>query len=132
MKIHPRDRKKILFDLTLCYGKVKKTIFYFFAGASGTVHIDQVGDRASALQLQNVQKGRYKRTANFFVTTNYLQMLNTSTVIWPGKTTAVPIGRPDCGFNNEFCPPEAETGNACFRLLPQCWIWRVENIYEGE
>lgn len=87
---------------------VHNMLNYTFQGASGNVTIDQVGDRASALVLKNIQNGKYKRTANFFVSRNYLQVLNT-TVIWPGKTTAIPIGRPTCGFNREFCPPPEPT-----------------------
>lgn len=84
--------------------------FRFISGASGKVSIDHVGDRHSALVVKNVQNGRYKRTANFFTGRNLLRVLNDTVVIWPGKTTKVPVGRPECGFNQEFCPPDPATG----------------------
>ena len=31
-------------------------------------------------------------------------MLSEKTIVWPGKVTAIPLGRPKCGFNEEFCP----------------------------
>lgn len=68
-----------------------------------------VGDRASALQVRNVKDSKYYRVANFFVDSSKLEVLNT-TVNWPGKTTVIPLGRPACGFNSEFCPPPKSTG----------------------
>lgn len=79
-----------------------------FEGESGRVVIDMVGDRASALQVRNVKDSKYYRVANFFVDSSKLEVLNT-TVNWPGKTTVIPLGRPACGFNSEFCPPPKST-----------------------
>ena len=47
------------------------------------------------------------RVANYFGTTGELQLLN-QTIIWPGGTTTIPIGRPACGFDNEFCEVKAK------------------------
>ena len=95
-------------------GQNKKQLSLSFSGASGKVSIDHVGDRQSALVVKNVQNGRYKRTANFFTGSNLLKVLNDTVVIWPGKTTDVPVGRPECGFLREFCPPDPATGNSTF------------------
>ena len=47
------------------------------------------------------------RVANYFGTTGELQLLN-QTIIWPGDTTEIPLGRPACGFDNELCKDAAE------------------------
>ena len=38
-------------------------------------------------------------------------MLN-GTIIWPGGTQKVPLGRPECGFDGELCAPPKKTGLA--------------------
>ena len=68
------------------------------------VVIDQVGDRKSALQLKNVQKGKYFRVFNYYTSTTDLKIINTTVIIWPGGGKTAPIGRPSCGFDNELCP----------------------------
>ena len=55
------------------------------------------------------------RVANYFGTTGELQLLN-QTIIWPGGSTIIPIGRPACGFDNEFCEVKAE-GMESMQLL---------------
>lgn len=55
------------------------------------------------------------RVANYFGTTGELQLLN-QTIIWPGGTTTIPIGRPACGFDNEFCEVKAK-GMELMQLL---------------
>ena len=42
------------------------------------------------------------RVANYFGTSGEYQPLN-KTIIWPGGGTKIPLGRPACGFDNEFC-----------------------------
>ena len=66
--------------------------------------IDGVGDRTSALQLKNVQNGRYHRVFNYYNEGNRLELLNETTITWPGNTQTAPVGRPKCGFDNELCP----------------------------
>eukprot|EP00794_Sanderia_malayensis_P016937 gene16937-18644_t len=75
-----------------------------FTGKSGKVVIDSVGDRSSALQLQNVQNGQYMRVMNYYTNEGRLVMINETVIVWPGKTTTAPLGRPRCGFDNELCP----------------------------
>ena len=55
--------------------------------------------------LQNVKNGAFQKIYNFFGTT--LQVLN-ATILWPGGGTIAPLGRPVCGFDNEFCPEEVK------------------------
>ena len=74
------------------------------AGASGEVIIDAVGDRSSALQLKNIQNGKYHRVFNYYNSENRLEELeNRTTIVWPGNTKTAPIGRPKCGFAGELC-----------------------------
>ena len=42
--------------------------------------------------------------ASFFMETGELQFGSNVTLLWPGGSTVAPLGRPECGFNNEFCP----------------------------
>lgn len=72
-------------------------------GVSGPVGIDEKGDRVASYRLQSFLPGMSRvRVANFFGTTGELQLLN-QTILWPGGTTKIPLGRPACGFDNEFC-----------------------------
>ena len=75
------------------------------AGASGPVGIDKNGDRVASYKLQSVVGMRKERVANFFGTT--LEMLN-KTFFWLGGSKTAPLGRPVCGFDNEFCPDKVE------------------------
>ena len=54
--------------------------------------------------------------ANYFVDSHQLEILNNTVVTWPGGTTEIPLGRPECGFDSEFCPPEKGTGKQCSQL----------------
>ena len=71
-------------------------------GITGEVSIDKNGDRMVSLQLRNLHDGRLRRVANYFGITQTLEFLNV-TLIWPGGATTPPLGRPECGFDNEFC-----------------------------
>lgn len=82
--------------------------FPLFTGVSGPVGIDEKGDRVASYRLQSFLSGMSGvRVANFFGTTGELQLLN-QTIMWPGGTTEIPIGRPACGFDNEFCKVDAK------------------------
>ncbi|XP_074628982.1 atrial natriuretic peptide receptor 1-like [Acropora palmata] len=76
-----------------------------FDGASGPVGIDKNGDRVASYKLQSVVGMRKERVANFFGTR--LEMLN-KTFLWLGGSKTAPLGRPVCGFDNEFCPDKVE------------------------
>lgn len=85
-----------------------KCTFSLFAGASGHVGIDEKGDRVGSFSIQSFLPGMQSvRVANFFGLTGKLQLLN-KTILWPGGTTKIPIGRPACGFDNEFCKADAK------------------------
>ena len=72
-------------------------------GVSGPVGIDEKGDRVASYRLQSFLPGMSNvRVANFFGTTGELQLLN-QTILWPGGATEIPLGRPACGFDTEFC-----------------------------
>ena len=72
-------------------------------GASGPVGIDEKGDRVASFRLQSFLPGMsLVRIANYFGTTGELQLLN-QPIMWHGGTTKIPLGRPACGFDNEFC-----------------------------
>ena len=74
-----------------------------FSGISGPVRIDENGDRVASYGLRLFSAGmKTVNVANYFGTTGELQLLN-KTIIWPGGTTTIPLGRPACGFDNEFC-----------------------------
>ena len=77
---------------------------YPLAGASGQVVIDTVGDRSSALQLKNIKNGKYHRVFNYYNSENRLEeLMNKTSILWPGNTKTAPIGRPKCGFASELC-----------------------------
>ncbi|XP_065654311.1 atrial natriuretic peptide receptor 1 isoform X3 [Hydra vulgaris] len=83
---------------------VKNMLNFTFSGASGKVRIDHKGDRSAYYQVQNVQNLQFKRVANYFTDTE--KFVDTETrILWPGKTTEVPRGKPKCGFDNELCKP---------------------------
>ena len=80
----------------------------FSAGVSGLVFIDENGDRAISLQMKNFHNGKMVRVANYFRHSEKLEFLKITTV-WPGGSVTAPLGRPDCGFSNEFCTPPGMT-----------------------
>lgn len=87
-----------------------------FTGVSGPVGIDEKGDRVASYRIQSFLPGmKTVRVGNYFGTNGELQLLN-RTIIWPGGTTTIPIGRPACGFDNEFCEEKAK-GMESMQLL---------------
>ncbi|XP_068752048.1 atrial natriuretic peptide receptor 1-like [Montipora capricornis] len=78
-----------------------------FEGASGTVLINENGDRVADYRLQSIMSGNKVRIVNFFGTSNRLEFEN-KTIVWLGGSTKVPLGRPECGFEKEFCPDIVE------------------------
>ena len=78
-----------------------------FTGASGTVLINENGDRVADYRLQSIMSGKKVRIVNFFGTSNRLEFEN-KTIVWLGGSTKVPLGRPECGFEKEFCPDIVE------------------------
>ena len=82
------------------------------AGISGPVFIDENGDRSLSLQMKNFHNGKLFHMASYFrriphypaTSVAKLEILNVTTY-WPGGSVVAPLGRPECGFNGEFCPP---------------------------
>ena len=71
--------------------------------------IDANGDRIPSYQIAYGNKDhKFTRFGNYFGAFGQIEQLNV-TVVWHGGITTVPIGRPPCGFDNEFCP-EKEKG----------------------
>lgn len=68
------------------------------------------------------------RVANYFGTTGELQLLN-QTIIWPGDTTEIPLGRPKCGFDNEFCKVEAKgkKKKKLLNIIPP--LYRINQVF---
>ena len=62
----------------------------------------------ASYRIQSFLSGmQSERVFNYFGTTGELQLLN-KTIKWPGGTTKIPLGRPACGFDNEFCKVDAK------------------------
>ena len=91
-----------------CNENLNATKFILFilqlAGISGPVFIDENGDRSLSLQMKNFYNGKLFHMASYFRRTEKLEILNVTTY-WPGGSVVAPLGRPECGFNGEFCPP---------------------------
>lgn len=75
-----------------------------FEGISGPIFIDENGDRTLSLQMKNYQNGKMPYVASYFHHTGKLNFTNI-TLVWPGGTVHAPLGRPECGFDSELCPP---------------------------
>ena len=54
--------------------------------------------------MKNFYNGKLFHMASYFRRTEKLEILNVTTY-WPGGSVVAPLGRPECGFNGEFCPP---------------------------
>ena len=54
--------------------------------------------------MKNFHNGTMFRMASYFRHTGKLEILNV-TAYWPGGSVTAPLGRPECGFNGEFCSP---------------------------
>ena len=57
--------------------------------------------------MKNFHDGKLERVANYFRHSEKLEFTD-SNMYWPGGTTKAPNGRPDCGFDNEFCVSPGE------------------------
>ena len=47
---------------------------------------------------------------------------------WPGDTTVVPLGRPDCGWNEEFCSTPNDCKFVIYKMLSSYNYLSVSNI----
>ncbi|XP_006822860.1 atrial natriuretic peptide receptor 1-like, partial [Saccoglossus kowalevskii] len=76
-----------------------------FTGADGEVVIGNDGDRLPSYQMLNVIDGELVPVVNWFPSRRMFDIRPDSTIYFPGGSTTPPIGRPDCGWYQEFCPP---------------------------
>ena len=53
--------------------------------------------------MKNFNNGKMPCVANYFRQTGKLKYRDV-TLVWPGGSLKAPLGRPECGFNNELCP----------------------------
>lgn len=75
-----------------------------FEGISGSIYIDEKGDRSLTLQIKNFQNGKMPSIASYFTKSGKLEFTSDVIPIWPGGSASHPLGRPECGFNGELCP----------------------------
>ncbi|XP_070550787.1 atrial natriuretic peptide receptor 1-like [Ptychodera flava] len=76
-----------------------------FAGADSEVVIGSDGDRLPNYMLLNVQNGTLVPVVNWFPSRRKFDQRPNVTIYFPGGGTTPPVGRPDCGWDSEFCPP---------------------------
>ena len=57
--------------------------------------------------LKNVKNGAFHNVYNYWGDRSEMESLNVS-ILWPGGGSSPPLGRPVCGFDNEFCPEAAK------------------------
>lgn len=70
-----------------------------FTGIDGPVIIDDKGDRKQKYMLRNI----FQRQYHIIKMNDNQKIVNLSQIVWPGRKRMPPLGRPVCGFENEFC-----------------------------
>lgn len=78
-----------------------------FKGITGTVSIDENGDRLSDYSLLDMNPITYQ----FEIVANYfhkdgLKFMEGKTIHWAGGRSEAPADKPKCGFDGSLCPPE--------------------------
>ncbi|XP_077994091.1 atrial natriuretic peptide receptor 1-like [Glandiceps talaboti] len=76
-----------------------------FKGADSEVVIGSDGDRLPSYMMLNVHDGQLVPVVNWFPSRKTFDRRPNVTIYFPGGSTTPPIGRPDCGWDSEFCPP---------------------------
>ena len=103
----------------------------FLPGVSGPVGIDANGDRIPSYQLAYANKDqKFIRFSNYFGPTGAMELLN-ETVTWHAGKTEIPLGRPPCGFENEYCP-EPVKGRVRLDVLCSSVLWNESKKYETQ
>ena len=108
--------------------RVTQNIFNMtFEGMTGTVRIDEKGDRQPNYVVQMVQDGKLVPLMEWIATEKRMQKLykpddpsDWSGLIWPGNSTTIPLDSPPCGWENERC--EEETQNATVIIISVCCV----------
>ena len=52
--------------------------------------------------MKNFHNGKMDRVADYFRHSGKLEFTK-ATMVWPGGAVTAPKGRPECGFDEEFC-----------------------------
>lgn len=115
-----------ILSLERIWTKFCLNVISIILGVSGPVFIDGNGDRALSLQMKNFHGGKMHRVANYFRHSEKLEFTD-SKMYWPGRTVNTPKGRPDCGFDNEFCVSPGV--NMSFILVKGRYIFSVYNFH---
>ena len=82
----------------------------YISGISGTVMIDENGDRKPDYSIQIVQNGTFVTLLDYISFQNSLTKIykagspnDWSGILWAGHRSSVPKGEPECGWDNEHC-----------------------------
>lgn len=78
---------------------------FYLTGMTGDLEIDDRGDRVTSYQVEIAIKGKFETFGIFHGPSKSYQFKNDTKAIWPGGSETAPLGRPVCGFDNEYCPP---------------------------
>ncbi|BFZ10892.1 hypothetical protein BsWGS_13930 [Bradybaena similaris] len=74
-------------------------------GVTGNVSVMEDGTRQSQFMLHNLRSGCYFPVARSADEGRAFIYLN-QTVVWPGGTEVIPLGRPACGWDGKLCGNE--------------------------
>ncbi|XP_078374364.1 atrial natriuretic peptide receptor 3-like [Oculina patagonica] len=81
-----------------------------FEGASGTVRIDESGDRDPDYSLKYYVNGSFQNIADYNHSTGGFNLRDVR-VIWAGGRTNPPLDKPKCGWENELCIEQDRHGS---------------------
>ena len=87
------------------------TVFANTTGMSGTVTIDQWGDRDPDYAVQVLHNDHYEDFADYFYISGIFKIREKVKVVFANGKTVPPKDHPPCGWGNEFCPET--TGKCC-------------------
>ncbi|XP_071083341.1 atrial natriuretic peptide receptor 1-like isoform X2 [Haliotis cracherodii] len=79
-----------------------------FEGITGTVSIDQNGDRNADYSLLdlNPETDTFEVVANYYGNKKQYEPVEHKTIHWAGGRNSPPPDTPDCGFDGSKCPPD--------------------------
>ena len=79
----------------------------FSTGITGTVSINENGEKNPDYNLEMLNNGEWVTMFEFIAATQALNPVEVETVTWYGGLTSPPSGTPDCGWENENCQGES-------------------------
>lgn len=97
--------------------RVTQNIFNLtFEGITGTVAINEKGDRKPNYKVEMVQNGRMVTLMEWIAVEERMKKVykpddpnDWSGLIWPGNGTRPPTDSPPCGWDNELCPAQSSS-----------------------